>query len=90
MFLPLLPHHSKELLEQGQYDEGHKGHCFLDQEENIFWSWETPEAIQKKYHFIMKEMGLGGAFAWALGEDSRDWRHLKALNDEVKYASRSG
>ncbi len=73
-------------LKLGRYDNVHMGHYFLDEKENIFWSWETPEAIAKKFSSIVGARNLGGVFAWGLGEDSKDWSHLKALNAEVQEA----
>lgn len=40
--------------------------------------------ISKKFPAIMEQKNLGGAFAWALGEDGDDFTHLKTLNDEMK------
>lgn len=73
----------KRAVEGGLYDDLHKGHYYLDHEEDLFWTWETPEAIVKKYNQIVTQKGLGGAFAWDLGGDSKDWSHLKALNSAV-------
>lgn len=67
-------------LARGRYDGEHGGGNFYwDNEENRWWSWETPEAIEKKFPAIMKKRALGGAFAWGLGEDAEDFVHLKAL-----------
>lgn len=54
------------------------GHYFWDEKENLFWSWDTPEAIVLKFPGIVEERGLGGVFAWGLGEDAPKWEHLKA------------
>ncbi|KAL3471354.1 glycoside hydrolase superfamily [Aspergillus californicus] len=62
---------------RGEYDMIGGGYYFWDSEENIFWSWDTPEAIQKKFPAIIDEKQLGGVFAWGLGEDSPDFTHLK-------------
>ena len=40
--------------------------------------------IAKKFPAIMEEKGLGGVFAWGLGEDADGFTHLRALNAEVK------
>ncbi|KFY08854.1 hypothetical protein V492_05849, partial [Pseudogymnoascus sp. VKM F-4246] len=71
-------------MEKGVYDDRHKGHYYLDETENIFWSWDTPEALQKKFPAIVKNKKLGGVFAWGLGEDSPEWKHLKALTAGFK------
>lgn len=70
---------------RGQYDGEHGGgHCYWDRVENRWWSWDTPEAIEKKFPAIMEKKGLGGAFAWGLGEDAEDFVHLKALTKCMK------
>jgi GH18 family chitinase len=74
----------KRALADGKYDEKGGGHFFWDEQENIFWTWDTPEAIAKKFPAIVKEKGLSGVFAWALGEDGNDFTHLKALTAEVR------
>jgi len=68
----------------GKYDEVGGGFYYWDSEENIFWTWDTPEAIAKKFPLIVKEKGLGGVFAWGLGEDGSDFMHLNALTDGVR------
>lgn len=67
----------------GKYDKKFGGHYYWDPEENIWWSWDTPEVIAKKFPAIMEKRNLGGAFAWGLGEDADDFVHLKALNKEM-------
>ncbi|KAL2817295.1 glycoside hydrolase superfamily [Aspergillus cavernicola] len=62
----------------GEYDTVGGGYYFWDLEERIFWSWDTPEAIQKKFPAIMDEKQLGGVFAWGLGEDAPEFAHLQA------------
>jgi GH18 family chitinase len=74
----------RKAMEKGMYDDVHGGHYWWDSEEEIWWSWDNPRAISLKFPLIVEKLGLGGAFAWGLGEDSRDWRHLKALNEGVK------
>ena len=63
----------------GKYDREHGGHYYFDPEENLWWSWDTPDVISKKFPAIMEKKKLGGAFAWGLGEDANDFTHLKAL-----------
>lgn len=65
-------------LHKGVYDEIGGGHYYWDEKENIFWSWDTPAAISLKFPAIVEEKGLGGVFAWGLGEDAPKWEHLKA------------
>ncbi|KAL4753663.1 hypothetical protein BDW72DRAFT_190871 [Aspergillus terricola var. indicus] len=62
----------------GEYDPVGGGYYFWDSEENIFWSWDTADAIQRKFPAILEERNLGGVFAWGLGEDAPNFAHLKA------------
>lgn len=62
----------------GKYDIVGGGYYFWDSEESIFWSWDTPKAIQRKFPMIVDKNQLGGVFAWGLGEDAPDFLHLKA------------
>ncbi|KAL4940958.1 hypothetical protein BDV06DRAFT_223559 [Aspergillus oleicola] len=66
-------------LADGEYDEQGGGYFFFDAEENIFWSFDTPDAIVRKVPIVVQEKNLGGVFAWGLGEDAPDFAHLRAL-----------
>ena len=68
----------------GKYDSEGGGHYYWDSEENIWWSWDTPDVISKKFLAIMREKKLGGAFAWGLGEDADEFTHLEALSSEIE------
>ena len=70
----------------GKYDSEGGGHYYWDAEENLWWSWDTADVIAEKFPRIMEEKGLGGAFAWGLGEDAEDFSHLKVLTAEMKNA----
>ncbi|CZR59117.1 related to extracellular chitinase [Phialocephala subalpina] len=65
-------------LDDSVYDKLGGGNYFWDEKENIFWSWDTPEAISRKFPALVEEKNLGGVFAWGLGEDAPKWEHLKA------------
>lgn len=76
-----------QAVEGGMYDERDGGHYFWDRVNNRWWTWETPEAIRKKFESLVPSYGLGGVFAWALGEDAPRFEHLKAMNEVVeRYA----
>ncbi|VUC33521.1 unnamed protein product [Clonostachys rosea] len=51
---------------------------YWDKEEARWWSFDTPKVIESKMAELVGEMGLGGAFAWGLGEDAPDFDHLEA------------
>ncbi|KAF3035939.1 hypothetical protein E8E12_005418 [Didymella heteroderae] len=66
-----------------------RGHFYMDKRERIFWSWDTAHTIVKKlediYDFFAAEshgerQGVGGVFAWGLGEDAPRFEHLEAVN----------
>ena len=79
----------KRAMTHGKYDSEGGGHYYWDPEENLWWSWDTPDVIIKKFSAIMERKNLGGAFAWGLGEDADDFTHFKKLTSEVKkYAAR--
>ncbi|KAH8683332.1 glycoside hydrolase superfamily, partial [Tricladium varicosporioides] len=76
--------------EGGRWDERGGGWWFWEWDwdgmgkEGIWWSWDTPEVMLKKSPAIIEEKGLGGAFAWGLGEDAPRFEHLKATNRGVE------
>ena len=77
----------EKAMKMGRYDERSGGHYFWDGDNHIFWSWDTPEAMHKKYATIVQGHRLGGVFAWGLGEDGPEWEHLQALTAEVQQHS---
>jgi GH18 family chitinase len=78
---------------RGKYDEVNGGWHYWDEgglgEEGIWWSWDTEEAIRRKIPFVL-ELGYGGVFAWGLGEDGPDWRHVDMMNKGVKWLGKVG
>lgn len=71
-------------LAQGKYDTVGGGHYYWDMAEELFWTWDTPEAIERKLETVFRERDLGGVFAWGLGEDAQKFEHLRASNKHVK------
>jgi len=63
-------------LKEGSYDESGGGQYCWDEKENIFWSWDTPEAIERKIKLVLDKRPIGGVFAWGLGEDAPKFEHL--------------
>lgn len=74
----------EKAMTHGTYDSDGGGHYYWDPEENIWWSWDSPDAIAKKFSAVVEKKGLGGAFAWGLGEDADEFIHLETLNAEMK------
>lgn len=65
---------------EGKYDEEGGGHYFWDEEEGLWWSWDTEDAIGMKFWKAVEPSRVGGVFAWGLGEDGDEYKHLKAMN----------
>ncbi|KAK7914040.1 glycoside hydrolase [Apiospora marii] len=78
----------RKALSEGAYDEVGGGYYYLDddtgmEDDDLFWTFDTPDAIAKKFPLVVEQKGLGGVFAWGLGEDAPEFAHLKALADGV-------
>ncbi|KAF4771291.1 hypothetical protein N7455_007972 [Penicillium solitum] len=63
----------------GKADEKGGGQYYFDSENNLFWTWDTPEFIARKFKEIVAEKKLGGVMAWSLGEDTYKFEHLQAM-----------
>ncbi|KAL6713633.1 hypothetical protein ACLMJK_009098 [Lecanora helva] len=74
----------KRAMANGKYDNELGGYYYWDEEEELWWSWDPPDVIAKKFPAIIDKKNLGGAFAWGLGEDADDFVHLRALNAAVR------
>ncbi|KAJ4290513.1 hypothetical protein N0V90_010730 [Kalmusia sp. IMI 367209] len=68
----------------GVADEEAGGQYYLDAANKLFWTWDTPEFIGRKFEDIVRKYGLGGVMAWSLGEDSNDWSHIKRISAELE------
>ncbi|KAI1089227.1 glycoside hydrolase family 18 protein [Rostrohypoxylon terebratum] len=86
-----VPHDVKasfdKAMAQGRYDEVGGGYYYWDEQEAIWWTFDTPMAVAKKFPLIVEKEKLGGVFAWGLGEDAPRWDHLKALNAGIRSIS---
>ncbi|KAK0390035.1 hypothetical protein NLU13_3608 [Sarocladium strictum] len=71
----------------GMTDEQNGGAWFWDAESRLFWTWDTPALIARKFTEIVESRGLGGVFAWSLTEDSHDWSHFRAMQEGVRGKS---
>ncbi|PVH91158.1 carbohydrate-binding module family 18 protein, partial [Periconia macrospinosa] len=60
------------------------GQYYFDAQNRLFWTWDTPATISRKFKDIVRRHNLGGVMAWSLGEDSFDWSHVKGLADGVE------
>ena len=70
-------------LDQGTYDARGGGFYYLDNDEDIWWTFDTADAIRRKFPLIIEKRRLGGVFAWGLGEDAPVFEHLSALNEGI-------
>ncbi|CAG7954639.1 unnamed protein product [Penicillium salamii] len=68
----------------GQTDEKGGGQYYFDKDANIFWTWDTPAMIARKFKEIVAEKKLGGVMAWSLGEDTYQFEHLGAMQKGLK------
>ncbi|KAJ4374761.1 hypothetical protein N0V83_001837 [Neocucurbitaria cava] len=69
--------------QNGVTDEEAGGQYYYDPQNNLFWTWDTPELISRKFDQIVRKYNLGGVMAWSLGEDSYDWSHIRAMATEL-------
>ncbi|KAI4622221.1 hypothetical protein J4E83_004961 [Alternaria metachromatica] len=67
----------------GVTDEVAGGQYYFDATNRLFWTWDTPELITRKFDNIVRKYKLGGIMAWSLGEDSADWGHIRQMAKEV-------
>ncbi|KAL4970198.1 glycoside hydrolase superfamily [Aspergillus stella-maris] len=67
----------------GKVDEELGGAYWFDADYNIFWTWDTPELMTRKFKDIVDAEGLGGVMAWSMGEDTYDFSHMKSMQDGV-------
>lgn len=77
-------------LTEGKYDEVGGGYYYWDQEESRFWTFDTPGAVRRKVPAVVEGMGLGGVFAWGLGEDADEFGRLRAVDGEMERMARRG
>ncbi|UPX10574.1 Chitinase [Ascochyta rabiei] len=68
----------------GVTDQRAGGQYYFDPANRLFWTWDTPELISRKFDDIVRKYNLGGVMAWSLGEDSNDWSHVKRMANELK------
>lgn len=66
-------------MKDGVADTEVGGQYYYDAPNNIFWTWDTPAFILEKFSKIVTVKGLGGVFAWSLGEDTYNNSHMLAV-----------
>ena len=76
----------KRALSSAINDKDRGAMWWWDPKEHLFWTWDDRNIITQKCAQIIARLGLGGAMAWSLAEDSHSWEHLLAIRDGVaKY-----
>ncbi|KAI1005369.1 hypothetical protein K3495_g2855 [Podosphaera aphanis] len=73
----------QEAMKNGITDQAAGAQYFFDKEKSLFWSWDTPDIIKRKFFEIVAARELGGVVAWSLGQDDYDYSHISALRDGV-------
>ncbi|KAH6877140.1 glycoside hydrolase superfamily [Thelonectria olida] len=68
---------------KGNYDED-GSYYHWDSQEWRWWSFDTAKSIRRKLQDVVPQLGVGGAFAWGLGEDAPQFEHLKATIEGVR------
>ncbi|KAL1887992.1 hypothetical protein Cpir12675_006343, partial [Ceratocystis pirilliformis] len=74
----------KEAFENGNEDVENGGQWYVDPETGLFWTWDTPALVERKFAEIIAARGLGGVAGWSLAEDSYDWRLVAAMKKGVE------
>ncbi|OAA73375.1 chitinase 18-4 [Cordyceps fumosorosea ARSEF 2679] len=67
---------SRALTDGRYFEDGSYG--YWDEHEHRWWTFDTVEVIERKMMELVGAMGLGGVFAWGLGEDATDFTRLAA------------
>ncbi|KAL2018751.1 hypothetical protein VTK56DRAFT_457 [Thermocarpiscus australiensis] len=74
----------RRALDHGTYDSQRGGYYYWDDKEDLWWTFDTADAIKSKFPLIVEQRRLGGVFAWALGEDGPAFEHLAAVNNGIE------
>lgn len=75
---------------QGIYDGDDGSYGFWDEGESLWWSYDTPRSIRTKMAEVVGGLGLGGVFAWGLGEDAPGFEHLMATTGGIAALMKKG
>ncbi len=74
----------------GTYDARQGGNYYWDGDEDLWWTFDTADAVAAKFPQIVTQRKLGGVFAWGLGEDAPLFEHLDAVNRALDAAGGGG
>ena len=70
--------------DDGIYDTTQGGYYYWDEDEDLWWTYDPPTAIYRKFPSIVIKRRLGGVFAWGIGEDGPVFEHLDAVNEGLE------
>lgn len=73
----------QQAMAKGVADEEAGGQYYFDDANKLFWTWDTPELITRKFSDIVAKYKLGGVMAWSLGEDGFDYSHVRKMAEEM-------
>ncbi|KAL5622073.1 hypothetical protein BROUX41_006018 [Berkeleyomyces rouxiae] len=77
-------------LELGEFTtSGGGGYSYWDAAEQRWWTFDTPEVVPLKFQSLVDGSGIGGVFAWGLGEDGPRFAMLGAVNAELDKRART-
>lgn len=61
------------------YDKEQMADAMNDKTSGLFWTWQSPHAINETCKALKKKIpDLGGQFVFSLGQDRKDLAHHKA------------
>ena len=69
----------QQAMNNGKEDSDAGGQWYWDASAKVYWTWDTPKLIMRKFTEIVVAKKLGGVMAWSLAQDSYDWSHFKAM-----------
>ncbi|RBA10631.1 hypothetical protein FPRO05_05220 [Fusarium proliferatum] len=67
----------------GTYDKD-GSYFYWDEKEWRWWTFDTKKCIQTKFSHVVPDLGVGGVFAWGIGEDAPSFEHFKVTAEEVR------
>lgn len=73
---PVIAKSFQRAMREGHIDLDLGGWWWWDQENNLFWSWDTADIIYNKCLEYVPKLGLGGLASYTAPMDSMDWRRM--------------
>lgn len=74
-------------LMNGTCDGQRGGYYYWDDQEDLWWTFDTVDAISRKFPEIVDSKKIGGVFAWGLGEDGPAFKHFEMVSNAVAMRS---